>query len=130
MARPPTEIFTRLCWSAHRTPVSLARAARAWQYGGAAALTILDEPWDPDPSYLRAVREQIRQAWDGERAPAVRAAGNNWLTLIGHDAQLRLGTDGHLWYPYRKKHGGWWPAGHPHRDVAAVLGDLLASEAD
>ncbi|WP_245381326.1 hypothetical protein [Streptomyces syringium] len=76
------------------------------------------------------MREQIRQAWDGERAPAVRAAGNNWLTLIGHDAQLRLGTDGHLWYPYRKKHGGWWPAGHPHRDVAAVLGDLLASEAD
>ncbi|RLU81981.1 hypothetical protein CTZ27_30935 [Streptomyces griseocarneus] len=129
-AGPPTEIFTRLCWRAHRTPASLTRAARAWQYGGAAALTVLDEPWDPDPSYLHAVREQIKRAWDGERAPGVRLAGHNWLTVIGHDAQLRLGTDGVLWYPYRKKYGGWWPAGLPHRDVTAVLGDLLASEAD
>jgi uncharacterized Zn finger protein len=123
-AEPPAEIFTRLCFSSHRTPTSLARSARAWQYGGSAALTILDQPWDPDPGYLRAVREEIKRSWDGERAPALRITGN-WLTVIGHDAQLRLGTDGHLWYPYRKKHGTWWPAGFPRKEVTAVLLDLL-----
>jgi len=121
---PPTEILHRLSWSSHRTPAALARSARAWQYGGAAALKILDQPWDPDPNYLRGVREEIKRAWDGERAPGVRISGS-WLTVIGHDAQLRLGADG-LWYPYRKKHGAWWPAGPPHCDVAAVLSDLQA----
>jgi uncharacterized Zn finger protein len=123
-AGPSTEIFTRLSLGGHRSPASLAREARAWQYGQAAALAILDEPWDPDPAYLSAVREEIKQAWDGPRAPGIRVAGN-WLTVIGHDAQLRLGTDGHLWYSYRKKHGAWWPAGFPHRDATAVLSELL-----
>lgn len=126
---PPAEIFTRLCWSAHRTPASLTRAARAWTYGGAAAMEILDTAWDPDPSYLRAVREEIKRTWEAERAPAIRITGN-WLTVTGHDAQVRLGTGGHLWYPYRKKYGTWWPAGFPHRDVRAVLSDLLEPRAE
>ncbi|MFD4243598.1 SWIM zinc finger family protein [Streptomyces sp. NPDC058525] len=128
-AGPSAEIFTRLCWSAHRTPASLTRAARAWQYGGAAAMEILDTAWDPDPSYLRAVREEIKRSWDGERAPAIRITGN-WLTVSGHDAQLRLGTGGRLWYPYRKKYATWWPAGFPDRDVTAVLSALLEPRAE
>ncbi|MER0476844.1 SWIM zinc finger family protein [Streptomyces sp. Edi2] len=123
-ARPPTETLTRLSFGGRRTPASLTRAARAWQYGGARALAILDEPWDPDPAYLSAVREEIKQAWDGQGAPGIRVT-KSWLTLIGHDAQLRLGTDGHLWYPYRKKRGAWWPVGFPHRDITAVLSELL-----
>lgn len=122
--RPPTEIFHRLSWGSRRTPATLARSSRAWQYGGAAALKVLDQPWDPDPNYLRAVREEIKHAWGSERAPGIRIS-RSWLTVIGHDAQLRLGADG-LWYPYRKKHGTWWPDGHSDKDVTAVLSDLLA----
>lgn len=124
-ADPPLEISTRLAWGTHRTPTALARAARAWRYGGVAALAVLDKPWEADPLYLRAVREEIKRAWDGEHAPALRA-DKSWFTVIGHDAQLRLGTDGHLWYPYRKKHGAWWPAGFPQRDVTTVLTELVA----
>ncbi|MEY9839353.1 SWIM zinc finger family protein [Streptacidiphilus sp. EB103A] len=120
-ADPPAHILTRLAWTGHRTPSSLARAARAWRYGGRAALPVLDDSWEPEPAYLRAVREEVRHAFDGQ--VGLRIAGN-WLTVIGSDAQLRLGTEG-LWYPYVRKHGGWWPAGHPHRDVTAVLGALV-----
>ncbi|MEU2834958.1 hypothetical protein ABZ667_41075 [Streptomyces lavendulae] len=69
-------------------------------------MEILDTAWDPGPSYLRTVREEIKQAWDPERPPAIRITGNR-LTASGHDAQLRLGTGCRLWYPYRKKHGTW-----------------------
>ncbi|MGC5263971.1 SWIM zinc finger family protein [Streptomyces cyaneofuscatus] len=127
-ASPPPEVSQRLAWGIHRTPTALARAARAWQYGGADALVVLDEPWEADPQFLRAVREEIKQAWDGERAPSLRA-DKSWFTVIGHDVQLRLGRKGHLWYPYRKKHGTWWPAGFPQRDVTAVLSELVAPDA-
>jgi uncharacterized Zn finger protein len=128
-ADPPLGISQRLAWGTHRTPTALARAARAWRYGGVAALVVLDEPWEADPLYLRAVREEIKRAWDGERAPGLRA-DKSWFTVIGHDVQLRLGREGHLWYPYRKKHGAWWPAGFPQRDVAAVLSELVAPDAE
>lgn len=125
-ADPPLEIVQRLAWGTRRTPNALARAARAWRYGGAAALAVLDKPWEADPLYLRAVREEIRQAWAGERAPRL-AVDESWVTVLGHDAQLRLGKDVHLWYPYRKEHGAWWPAGFPQRDVVAALSGLIAS---
>ncbi|GLF95263.1 hypothetical protein [Streptomyces yaizuensis] len=48
--------------------------------------------------------------------------------MAGHDAQLRLSTGGHLWYPYRRKHGIWWPAGFPHHDITTVLNDLLETD--
>ncbi|MEV8334316.1 hypothetical protein [Streptomyces niveus] len=128
-AGPSTEILNRLSWSSRRTPTGLARSARAWQYGEAAALRILDHPWDPHPHYLRAIREEIKRAWDGDQALTVHISGN-WLTVAGHDAQMRLGIDGRLWYPYRKMHGSWWPAGFPHRNVMAVLSDLLAPDAE
>ncbi len=75
------------------------------------------------------MREEIKQTWDAERPPAIRITGN-WLTVSGHDAQLRLGIGEHLWYPYRKKHGTWWPAGFPDRDVTTVLSDLLEPRAE
>lgn len=128
-ADPPLGVSQRLAWGTHRTPTALARAAQAWQYGGAAALLVLDEQWEADPLYLRAVREEIRRAWDGQRAPGLRA-DKSWLTVIGHGAQLRLGRDGYLWYPYRKKHGAWWPAGFPQRDVSAVLGELAPPDVE
>lgn len=124
-AAPPPEVFARLCRHAGRTPQALTRTVRAWRQGGAAALPVLDDAWDPDPSQLNPAREAIKQAWEGEQPPGLRTARNR-LTVIGHDAQLRLGTDGR-WYPYRKEQGGWWPAGPAERDVTAVLAGLLAS---
>ncbi|MCX4681584.1 SWIM zinc finger family protein [Streptomyces sp. NBC_01433] len=126
-ADPPLGISQRLAWGTRRTPTALARAARAWRYGGVAALAVLDEPWEADPLYLRAVREEIRRAWAGERVPRL-GVDESWVTVLGHDAQLRLGRDGYLWYPYRKKHGAWWPAGFPQRDVGAVLSELVAPD--
>lgn len=124
-AAPPSEVFARLCRHAGRTPQALTRTVRAWKQGGAAALPVLDDAWDPDPSQLNLVREAIKQAWEGERPPGLRITRNR-LTVIGHEVQLRLGTDGR-WYPYRKEQGGWWPAGPADRDVTAVLAGLLAS---
>ncbi|MEU1076453.1 MULTISPECIES: SWIM zinc finger family protein [unclassified Streptomyces] len=128
-ADPPLSVSQRLAWGTGRTPTALARAAAAWHYGGAAALAILDEHRDIDPLFLRAVREEVRQNWEGDHAPRLGVDGS-WLTVVGHDAQLRLGTDGRHWYPYRKKYGTWWPAGFPLRDVIAVLGELLAPDPD
>ncbi|MEU3872696.1 MULTISPECIES: hypothetical protein [Streptomyces] len=75
------------------------------------------------------MREEIRQGWEGDHAPRLRADGS-WLTVVGHDAQLRLGADGRQWYPFRKKYGTWWPAGFPLPDVTAVLGELVAPDPD
>ncbi|MYS33561.1 putative Zn finger protein [Streptomyces sp. KhCrAH-43] len=128
-ADPPLSVSQRLAWGTRRTPTALARAAAAWNCGGAAALAILDDHQDVDPLYLRAVREEIRQNWEGDHAPRLRADGA-WLTVVGHDAQLRLGADGRQWYPFRKKYGTWWPAGFPLRDVTTVLSELLAPDSD
>lgn len=124
-AAPPSEVFARLCRHAGCTPQALTRTVRAWQQGGAAALPVLDDAWDPDPSQLNLAREAIKRAWEGEPPPGLRTTRNR-LTVIGHEVQLRLGTDGR-WYPYRKEQGGWWPAGPADRDVTAVLTGLLAS---
>lgn len=122
---PPPEVVARLRTHAGRTPHELARTVRAWQQGGAAALTVLDDTWHPYPWQLNRAREAIKQAWEGEQPPGLRATRNR-LTVIGRDAQLRLGADGR-WYPYRKKQGSWWPAGPADLDVTAVLSGLLAS---
>ncbi|GLF98179.1 SWIM zinc finger family protein [Streptomyces yaizuensis] len=127
-ADPPHEIFTRLCWSGHHTPAALTRAARAWTYGGPDALKILDTPWEPGPTRLHAARQDVTRNWPGEKPPALRIGTTNWITVTGHDAQLRLSTGGHLWYPYRRRHGIWWPSGFPHHDVATVLNDLLETD--
>ncbi|WP_157536663.1 hypothetical protein [Kitasatospora mediocidica] len=74
----------------------------------------------------RPHRDAVKQAWAGERAPALRATRNR-LTVAAGSAQLRLGTDRH-WYPYRKESGTWWPAGPADRDPAAALATALDVE--
>ncbi|MEE1820886.1 SWIM zinc finger family protein [Streptomyces sp. BE20] len=118
------EVFTRLVFGAHRTPLSLTRAARAWQYGGPAALAVLDDSWPTDPNRLNPVRESLRAASDGEDTPRISVT-DNWIGFPDHDAQLRLGTCGRLWYPYRRESGTWWPAGPPHHDPVTVRDALL-----
>ncbi|WP_405015252.1 SWIM zinc finger family protein [Kitasatospora sp. NBC_01539] len=122
-AAPPPHVLARLADSGGRTPEGLTRAVRAWHHGGAPALHVLDGTWEPDPRQIAAARDTIKQAWEGERPPALRTTRNR-LTVIARDAQLRLAIDGR-WYPYRKQHGTWWPAGPADPDPATALATLL-----
>ncbi|MCX4530316.1 SWF or SNF family helicase [Streptomyces sp. NBC_00841] len=131
-ARPEPWIVTRLSTGSGRQRAELDAAVRAWGYGGAAALAVLDEEWAPDPGSLARARARLAEAWeDGER-PQLRAAGNRW-TVAGGGVQLRYGRDGR-WWPYRKERGRWNPAGPADDDPAAVLagalGDGLAQVGD
>lgn len=122
-AGPPAEVAARLAAGCGRDRLDLARAARAWGHGGAAALAVLEEEWTPRAEALARARAQLAAAWEeGERAPRLRAAGNRW-TAVGTDAQVRYGRDGR-WWPYRKERGRWWPAGPPAKDPEAALAML------
>ncbi|MFJ9842836.1 SWIM zinc finger family protein [Kitasatospora sp. NPDC101155] len=125
-AEAPPTVVTRLADAAGLGTTDLARSVRAWQFGGPEGLRVLNEPWDPEPYELAAARDAVRHAWEGERAPALRATRNR-LTATGGSAQLRLGTD-RRWYPYRKESGTWWPAGPADRDPAAALAAALGTE--
>ncbi|MEU1807169.1 SWF or SNF family helicase [Streptomyces sp. NPDC019937] len=122
-AGPPATVAARLAAGCGRDRLDLARAVRAWEHGGTAALTVLEEEWPPDAEALARARAQLAAAWEeGERAPRLRAAGNRW-TAPDTDAQVRYGRDGR-WWPYRKDRGRWWPAGPPSRDPEAALAML------
>ncbi len=71
----------------------------------------------------RAPRTQLAGAWDEDERPQLRARHNRW-TVVGADAQLRCGRDGR-WWPYRKEHGRWTPAGPAGPDPAAALAVVL-----
>jgi len=75
------------------------RLALAWDQGGPAAVTALDEQWDPGPTVLARGRALLGPGAVGRR---------NRVTL--GDRQLRIGLDGR-WYPYRKVGGSWDPDG-------------------
>ncbi|MDA8072993.1 MAG: SWIM zinc finger family protein [Actinomycetota bacterium] len=79
----------------------LLRRALAWGQGGADALAVLDEQWDPGAEVLAGGRALLGPGASGRR---------NRVTL--GDRQLRLGRDGR-WYPYRKVGAGWDPDGAP-----------------
>ncbi|WP_242606296.1 SWIM zinc finger family protein [Protofrankia symbiont of Coriaria ruscifolia] len=99
----------------------LARWGLAWRYGGATALELLRETWQPDTGgadadALKAAKVALRTA----SGQSVRVHRNR-ITAGG--VQLRFGRDG-LWYPYARSDGGWDPAGPPQPDptrAAAVL---------
>jgi hypothetical protein len=117
------EVFARIAANCGRTPLELAAATRAWRYGGAAFLEVLENAWSPPAGRLERDREVLRADWAGGAQPRLRSWRNRW-TVEGRDAQLRLGMDG-LWYPFTKDRGAWWPAGPPDTDPAVVLTVLL-----
>ncbi|MFF1479180.1 SWF or SNF family helicase [Streptomyces sp. NPDC058301] len=113
-------ITGRLAAGSGRRPAELDLAIRAWRYGGAASLSVLEEEWTPGPEALARARDALARAWqDGDR-PVLRASGANRWTVVGGGAQLRLGRDGR-WWPYRKERGAWVPAGPADLDPGAVL---------
>lgn len=123
---PGIHAFMRLSHASGRDPYTLAQAARAWRHGGPAGLAALEDDFTPDPAQLAHARHLIDIAWEDEKPPRLRRTRNRW-TVVGHDAQLRLGRDGR-WYPYRKEDGRWWPAGAPGQNPATVLTEILNTD--
>ncbi|MEU8509555.1 SWF or SNF family helicase [Streptomyces brevispora] len=126
-ARPEPWIASRLATGSGRGQAGLQAAVRAWQYGGTAALSVLDEEWTPDAASLAHARTQLADAWEEDEAPRLRAERNRWTSVDG-TVQLRYGRDGR-WYPYRKESGRWIPAGPSDDDPAAALADAALADA-
>ncbi|OON72455.1 SWF or SNF family helicase [Streptomyces tsukubensis] len=112
-------LSARLAAGSGRDGEGLALAVRAWRYGGAAGLAVLEEEWTPSGEAKARARASLEAAWDGGEGPVLRAARNRW-SVQGGSAQLRLAPDGR-WWPYRKERGRWAPAGPPTSDPAAAM---------
>ncbi|MGW2017020.1 SWIM zinc finger family protein [Streptomyces sp. NPDC001927] len=124
---PPSWVATRLAEGAGRRRTDLGAATRAWRFGGAAALSVLDEDWTPGPEALARAKTVLAEAWEEAERPALRQSGAARWTVVGADAQLRVGEDGR-WWPFRKERGSWVPAGPADQDPAAALASLAARE--
>ncbi|QEV63629.1 SWF or SNF family helicase [Streptomyces spectabilis] len=125
-AAAPAAIGARLADGSGRDSDGLTRAVRAWEFGGRAALAVLEEEWTPEGEALARARAVLDAAWDEDERPTLRAAANRW-TVVGADAQLRQGHDGR-WWPYRKEHGRWMPAGPAAHDPATALAVVTSGE--
>jgi hypothetical protein len=125
------------------------RAVWAWTFAGAAGVDVLQDAWSPPPAEVARGRAAIAGVFSDDAPDDGRgdapddgpgdapdggpddagvlavAVWRNRFTVEARDVQVRLGRDG-LWYPYRRRAGGWWPGGPPGRDAGAVVGDLLA----
>ncbi|MEV0445246.1 SWF or SNF family helicase [Streptomyces spectabilis] len=125
-AAAPAAIRARLADGSGRDSDGLTRAVRAWEFGGRAALAVLEEEWTPEGEALARARAVLDAAWDEDERPTLRAAANRW-TVVGADAQLRQGHDGR-WWPYRKERGRWMPAGPAAHDPATALAVVTGGE--
>ncbi|MGX2993742.1 SWIM zinc finger family protein [Streptomyces sp. JNUCC 64] len=110
-------LYASLAGATGRTTGELRRAAAAWRQGGAAALAVLEEPWDPPAGRFDRARPALLAAG----LPAFRPVRNHLTHPRGH-LQLRLGRDG-LWYAYESERGqdDWWPRGTPAADPVTAL---------
>ncbi|MET9425047.1 SWIM zinc finger family protein [Streptomyces sp. NPDC006540] len=112
-------LYRDLAAAADRTPTDLARAVAAWRQGGPAALSVLEEPWDPPAGPF----DRARPALAAADFPGFRPWRNQLST---RSLQLRLGRDG-LWYGYESDpdREDWWPRGTPDTDPVGALAALL-----
>ncbi|MFJ3816914.1 SWF or SNF family helicase [Streptomyces sp. NPDC090056] len=117
---PAPWIAARLTAGSGRSRAEMDLATRAWRFGGAAALAVLEEEWAPDAEALARAGTRLAEAWEDDERPVLRRAGGARWTAVGAEAQLRLGEDGR-WWPYLKSGGRWVPAGPPDRDPATAL---------
>ncbi|MEU6663425.1 SWF or SNF family helicase [Streptomyces sp. NPDC046821] len=123
---PGPVIAARLADGSGRDREAMAAAVLAWEHGGVAGLSVLEDEWSPDAETAARARTAIDAAWDAEERPTLRAAHNRW-TATGTGAQIRLGRDGR-WWPYRKQRGRWLPAGPPAHDPATALSAAVEDE--
>lgn len=113
-------IAVRLAEGTGRQRAELDLAVEAWRHGGAAALAVLEEEWQPEPEALARAKADLAGAWEDSERPQVRAGVAGRWTVVGADVQLRYGRDGR-WWPYRKVRGRWVPAGASAADPASAL---------
>ncbi|WSQ13771.1 SWF or SNF family helicase [Streptomyces sp. NBC_01231] len=119
-------VADRLADGSGRGREQLARAVRAWRYGGVTALSVYEEEWTVEGETLARARGALDSAWEDDERPTLRATGNRW-TVVGSPRQLRLGRDGR-WWPYRKDRGRWVPAGTAAQDPATALASIERAE--
>ncbi|GHI25309.1 hypothetical protein Shyd_66800 [Streptomyces hydrogenans] len=117
--RPPAWVAGRLAARTGRSRAGLDLATRAWRWGGAPALAVLEESWTPDEAALARAAARLAEAWEDGEGPELSRSGARW-TVAGAEAELRLGEDGR-WWPYRHEGGVWTPVGPADRDPAAAL---------
>ncbi|WP_055600697.1 SWIM zinc finger family protein [Streptomyces aureus] len=122
---PMPWITARLTSGSGRTGSEMDLATRAWGFGGAAALAVLEEEWTPDTEALAWAGTRLTEAWEDDERPALRRSGARW-TVVDAEAQLRLGEDGR-WWPFLKSGGRWSPAGPADRDPATALATAFAA---
>ncbi|GAA5061061.1 SWIM zinc finger family protein [Streptomyces similanensis] len=118
-------VVGRLLNSSDQARARLERASAAWKHGGRPALAVLDGGQVPPRAAERVAREQLlTRPLPGLPGPPLLRHTGGRLQLVGHDAELRYGPDGH-WYPFRKQSGQWWPAGPPSQDAVEAVRSAL-----
>ncbi|MEU2246752.1 SWF or SNF family helicase [Streptomyces sp. NPDC019224] len=117
-AHPEPWIMNRLATGSGRPRAGFPAAVAAWRYGGATALSVLDEDRPLEGEVLARARTRLAEAWEEDEAPRLLAEHNRWTSVDGR-IQLRYGPDGR-WYPYRREDGQWFPAGPADEDPAAA----------
>ncbi|AIR96898.1 SWF or SNF family helicase [Streptomyces glaucescens] len=125
---PQRAVLERLADGSGRGREELLAAARAWEQGGATALSVFEDEWAVEGDALARARAALEAAWEEDDRPSLRARGNRW-TVVGAPSQLRLDRDGR-WWPYRKEGGRWIPAGGPAQDPATALASARARAED
>ncbi|MET7619594.1 SWIM zinc finger family protein [Streptomyces sp. NPDC005408] len=112
-------LYRDLAAATDHTPTDLARAVAAWRQGGLAALSVLEEPWDPPAGPF----DRARPALIAADFPHFRPWRNHLST---RSLQLRFGRDG-LWYGYESDadREDWWPRGTPDADPVGALTALF-----
>ncbi|MFJ8076345.1 SWF or SNF family helicase [Streptomyces sp. NPDC096176] len=122
---PGPVIAGRLAAGTGRSRAELELAVRAWRYGAAAGLAVLEEDFTPDAAQHARAVNCLAAAWADEAdRPRLRPAGPDRWTVVGALTQLRLGGDGQ-WWPFRKERGAWAPAGPASPDPAEALAGAL-----
>jgi uncharacterized Zn finger protein len=128
VAAPGQALAERLANGSGRDVQSLTDATRAWETGGADALSALEEPWVPSGGALARARAALEAAWDEDERPSLDADGNRW-TVVGVPAQVRLGRDGR-WWPCRREGERWILAGPAALDPATALASAESVSAE
>ncbi|PSM41056.1 SWF or SNF family helicase [Streptomyces dioscori] len=123
---PEVPVAARLAEGSGRDREGLALAVRSWEYGGVAALDVLETDRQAEAETLARARAALESAWEEHERPVLRATRSRW-TVDGGQAQLRLGPDGR-WWPYRKERGRWAPVGPASQDPATALAQAYGLE--
>ncbi|MBI2709087.1 MAG: SWIM zinc finger family protein [Actinobacteria bacterium] len=108
-----TSSFARMVAASGRRSRDLVSLASAWRHGGAAALSVIDDRWDPPRDVLDDARTRL-----ASRA-RLRIEANR--VTLGRGVQLRYGRDGR-WYRLERRAGRWEVVAAPDADpvVAAA----------